>query len=304
MFYAPSGIILGGFGGISTIISYWLSLAGINISISIIYLILNTILFIFALKILGPKFGAYAIVGILSYSLFLEVCKFPSIGGTDWLLCSIYGGVISGIGTGIIIRRGGSTGGGDMLGCIVNHKKPKISIGWVTICVNIVVISVALFVYGLNLSLYAIIAIFISGKSADLIIDGPKSVKAFYIISNKSDELANALIKDLHRGVTSFDAYGKYSGKKLEVILCLVSGFQVRTLKDMVYNVDPNAFLFSVSVKEAMGKGFNKLEKQKKLLISKKKVKLAQTLPDSQSFSHEPNTTLENPKDNTETEQD
>ena len=183
MFYAPSGIILGGFGGISTIISYWLSLAGVNISISIIYLVLNAALFVFAIKILGLKFGIYALVGILSYSLFLEVCKFPSIGGTDWLLCSIYGGVISGIGTGIIIRRGASTGGGDMLGCIINHKKPKISVGWVTICVNIVVISVAMFVYGLNLSLYAVIAIFISGKSADLIIEGPKSVKPFYIIS-------------------------------------------------------------------------------------------------------------------------
>lgn len=296
MFYAPSGIVLGGFGGISTIISYWLSLININISMSIIYLILNAVLYIFAIKILGKKFGVYALIGILSYSLFLEVCKFPSVGGTDWLLCSIYGGVISGVGAGIVIRAGSSTGGGDMLGCIINHRKPKISVGWVTIFVNIFVITLALFVYGLNLTLYAFIAIFISGKAADLIIEGPKSVKAYYIISSKSNEISNALIKDLHRGVTSYQAYGKYSGSKLEVIMCLVSGYQIPALKEIIYNIDKDAFLFAVPVKEAMGKGFDKLEKRKKILISKQKVKLVESLPAIQNFTHEPTKDKQNDK--------
>ena len=290
IFYSPSGIVLGGFGGISTIISYLLSKIGINISMSIIYLALNAILFIFAIKILGKKFGMYAIVGIISYSVFLEVCKFPSISN-DLLLCSIYGGVLSGIGTGLIIRSGGSTGGGDMLGCIINHKKPKISVGWVTIVINLIVILIALFVYGLNLTLYALIAIFISGRVADLIIEGPKSVKAFYIISNNPDELCNHLIGELHRGATSFQAYGKFSGKNLEVIMCLVSGHQAQKLKEIVYNVDKDAFLFSVSVKEAMGKGFSKLEKRKQikqLLFLKQKVKLPEILPDNINLTHEP----------------
>ena len=293
IFYSNSGIILGGFGGIATIICYLLEKIGISISISIMYLILNAFLFMFAVKILGKTFGIYAIVGILSYSLFLEICRFPAVS-EDLLLCSIYGGVISGIGTGIIIRAGGSTGGGDMLGCIINHLKPKISVGWVTICVNSVVISIALLIYGLNLTLYALIAIFIGGKTSDLIIEGPKSVKAFYIISSKPDELSAEIIKVIHRGATSFQAYGKYSGNKLEVIMCLVSGYQVQALKEIVYNVDPNAFLFSVSVKEAMGKGFNKLEKRKKILLNKQqKVKLANTLPESQNYTHSPSLTVD-----------
>lgn len=268
IFYAPSNIILGGFGGISTIISYLFSQIGINISISIIYLILNAILYIFAVKILGKNFAIYALTGILSYSLFLEICKFPSISN-DLLLCSIYGAVLSGLGLGLIIRVGGSTGGGDMLGCIINYKKPNISVGWVTIFINTFVVIISLFIYGLNLSLYAVIAIFISGKTSDLIIEGPKSVKAFYIISANPDELSKNIMNSIHRGVTSFEAYGKYSGKHIQVIMCLVSGQQISKLKQIVYDTDPNAFLFAVSVKEAMGKGFRKLEKRKGFIIRK-----------------------------------
>ncbi len=269
IFYASNNILLGGFGGLATIISYLLSLAGINISMSIIYLILNVVLYIFAVKILGRTFAIYAIIGIVSYSLFLEFCTFPAISN-DLLLCSIYGGFLTGLGIGIIIRCGATTGGGDMLGCLINHKNPKISVGMVTIAVNCVVVCISLIIYGLNLSLYSIIGIFIAGKTSDLIIEGPRSVKAFYIISQKSDEISNKLLTELHRGVTTLEANGMYSHKHMEVILCLVSQFQISKLKQIVYDIDPSAFLFSISVKEAMGKGFHKLEKHKSILIHKK----------------------------------
>ncbi len=287
IFYKSHDIVLGGFGGLSTIIGYLLSLIHINLSVSIIYLILNVILFAFAIKILGKKFGIYALIGIFGFSLALEVCKFPSISD-DQLLCSIYGGVTSGIGTGIIIRAGASTGGGDMLGCIINHKNPKISVGWVTICVNCCVVSISMLVYGLKLSLYALIAIYISGKVADTLIEGPKSVKAYYIISPKTDEICKQLNTCLKRGATKIEGYGSYTNKHLEIIMCLVSGYQVQQLKDIVYNIDKDAFVFSISVKEALGKGFHKLEKHKSFLFTKEKVKLPEVLPQNQSFSVSP----------------
>ncbi len=292
VFYEPYNILLGGFGGIATIIANLLSRINIHISISIIYLVINAVLYIFAVKTLGKTFAVYAIIGILSYSLALEVCKFPSVSN-DLLLCSIYGGVIYGIGVGLIIRFGGSTGGGDMLGCIINHKKPKISVGWVTIFVNTIVIIISLFVYGLQLSLYSLIAVFISGKTSDLITEGPKSVRAFYIISSNPDELCFKLINVLHRGATSFEAYGKYSGNHIQVIMCLVSAYQVPMLKQIVYETDPNAFLFSVSVKEAMGKGFHKLEKRKNFIIYNKKVKKP-NLVSNQNFTTSPSNQNEN----------
>ena len=288
IFYRPHDIVLGGFGGIANIIGYLLNLAGINLSISIIYILMNIVLFAFALKILGKKFGIYALFGIFGYALFLEVCKFMPSLSDDLLLCSIYGGVVSGIGTGIVIRAGGSTGGGDMLGCVINHKNPKISVGWVTICVNIFVVSISMIIYGLNLSLYALIAIYIGGKIADVLIEGPKSIKAFYIISPKCDEICEKLNTQLKRGATKIEGYGSYTHKHLEVILSLVSTYQVRQLKDIVYNIDPKAFMFSVSVKEALGKGFHKLESKKKILLSNEKVKMPNILPQSQNYTLTP----------------
>lgn len=285
IFYLPNNIIPGGFSGIATIVCHFLSMVNVNIPVSVVYLIFNVIIYLFAVKTLGKTFAIYGIIGILSYSLFLEICKFPAVSN-DLLLCCIYGGVVSGLGVGLVIRSGGSTGGGDMLGCIINHLKPRISVGWVTIIINTMVVIISLISFGLNLSLYALISIFIAGKTGDLIIEGPKSIKAFYIISTKPNEMSKSLMNILHRGVTSFDAYGKYSGNKLEVILCLVSNHQIAELKKIIYEIDKDAFLFSVSVKEAMGKGFHKLEQQKPLIQIKRK-NLKSTIPE-QNFTLTP----------------
>ena len=287
IFYAPKNILLGGFGGLSTIISDLLALVGINIPMSIIYLLLNVVLYIFAVKILGKTFAIYAIIGILAYSLALEFCKFPAVSD-DSLLCSIYGGFATGLGVGVTIRCGATTGGGDMLGCVINHKNPKISIGWVTIVVNCIVICISLIIYGLNLSLYSIIGIFIAGRTSDLIIEGPKSVKAFYIISPKSDEISQKLLTELHRGVTTLEANGMYSHRHTQMILCLVSSFQISKLKQIVYDIDSSAFLFSVSVKEAMGKGFHKLEKHNSILIHKKQKQNMATNVSENTFTTTP----------------
>lgn len=258
LFYRQNNILLGGFSGIAAVISYLLEKVNIYLSISVVYFLMNIIIFVFAAKVLGKVFAFYTVIGIVAYSLFLEVCQFPT-ASNDLLLSSIYGGVIDGFGIGLIVRFGGSTGGGDMLGCVINFKKPKISVGWVTIIVNAFVIILSIIVYGINLSLYALIAVLLAGKTADIITEGPKSIRAFYIISSKSDKICYQLIKQLDRGVTSFEAYGKYTGKHLEVILCLVNAHQVHSLKNIVTEIDSKAFLFSVSVKEALGEGFLKL---------------------------------------------
>ncbi len=265
IFYAPNDILLGGFSGIASIICHFLAMIDIILPISAVYLILNGILFICALKFLGKEFAINALIGIGSYSLFLEVCKFAPVS-QDLLLCSIYGGVLTGIGLGLTVRGGGSTGGSDMLGCIFNKINPRFSVGLCTVIVDAIVIFVGLFVYGLNLTLYALIGIFIMGKMSDFITEGPKSVRAFYIISNKSNEISRMLISKLNRSVTDFEAYGRFSGNKLDVLLCLVNGYQERSLKDLIYNIDKDAFMFSVPVKEAMGRGFLKLEKSKNLI--------------------------------------
>ncbi|MGN1227710.1 MAG: YitT family protein [Christensenellales bacterium] len=268
LFYASSNIVLGGFGGLSMLISSWLENIGVFIDMNIIYFALNIVFYIFAVKLLGKSFAFYTLVGILSYTVFLSVTSFVSTIEipNDLLLCCLYGGVLTGIGVGVVVRFGGSTGGGDLLGCIANHFSRKLTVGNVSMVINLIVIVLSIFTYGIELALYAIISIYISGVITDVVIEGPKSVKAFYIISKNYVEISNAIMTELGRGVTAFYAEGMYTGNDQRVLLCIVYKHQIGRLKNIIYSIDNKAFVYSISVNDAMGKGFSTLTPSQNLL--------------------------------------
>lgn len=267
-FYASQGFVLSGFSGIAILIKNGLALININLSVSLIYLFLNVILFIFAFKVLGKTFTIYALIGIISYTFFLDFADFFSIGDSanDLLLCCIYGGVFTGLGTGLVLKMGGSTGGGDLLGCIINSKNNKISIGTIMLSVNLVVLILSIIFYGLDKGLYSGIAVYLCGMISDIIVEGSRSVSAYYIISQKSDEMANAIMFHLKKGVTAFDAVGMYTNVESRVLLCLVYKHQIYDLQRIIYSIDKNAFVFSTKVSESMGRGFTKLNPKKPLI--------------------------------------
>lgn len=268
--FAPNNITPSGFSGLAAIISYFIySWTGVNIPPAVFYLLVNAILYIFGLKLLGKRFAVSALVGIGSYSLFMQVCNFNFINvfSGDYLLCAIYGGLLTGIGLGLVFRGRGSTGGSDLLASILNKKYPNIKIGNMVLIIDVIVLVISVFAHGINLSLYSLIALYIMTKVTDIIVDGVKSVTAYYIITSKAKEISDAIFSRLNRGVTEVETKGMYTSTKHDMLVVIVTRAQVARLKSIVSEFDQDAFMYSTSVSEAMGKGFNPI-KIKKLNVS------------------------------------
>lgn len=263
-FFYANNIAPGGFGGLAAVISdlFNVKLHWFYISPTILYLIMNAVLIFFALKSLGTKYFFYSLTGILLYSLCIEFLKID-LHITDMFLASVFGAVCMGVGTGLVVRGGGSTGGGEMLGNILNYYNNDITVGTVIIIVDASVSVLSLATYGLTNCLYTLFAIFIAGKITDLVLEGAKGTKAYYIISDKYEQIADAILNKLYRGATLISGKGVYSKQEKNMLLCLLNKYEARNLKDIVFEIDEDAFLFSTSVHEAYGNGFDKKIKYK-----------------------------------------
>ena len=274
LFLFPSEILPSGFSGISTIISVLFQrYLNVNVSMAVVYIILNIILYICALKFMGKRFAVLSLIGVITYTLYVQFVKFDIGMAIDPLLFAFYGGLLSGVGTGIMIRGRGSTGGSELLACIINKKAPTISVGTVLICINAVVILASVLVYGISSALYSLISIYLTGKVADIVVAGVQSVRAYYIISSKNEEIAKRIIGEVARGVTGINVSGMYTKVSQTMLLVLVNRAQVPHLKYIVADVDNGAFMFSSPVSEAMGKGFIPLKKGRASLFKPKHVR-------------------------------
>lgn len=257
VFLEPNNISTGGFSGLAMIINSLLTKIGINfLSSSIIYLILNVGLFFYALKALGKKFAIKSIVGILSFSLGMEVFALLPINITyETLISAVYGGAIMGIGIGIVVRFGGSTGGSDMIASIIRNKAPHLTIGKIVISVDMVVIISSLFAFsnGLLLLPYTVLALLLALFATDFVNEGYKQVRAYHIVTNKPNEISESLMTKLRRGCTQTNVVGMHSKDQKSILTCLISKFQSNYLKRIVKEVDPEAFVYSIAVGEVVG---------------------------------------------------
>ncbi len=274
VFLSPHNIVPGGFMGIAQILYDVLASVGFNyISISLWYIILNLFLFIYAVKVMGWKFGIRTGVGIFSYSLFVELVglmgipemlnnqftlEASSLAGVGvYILYALYGGLLMGTGIGFVFRGEGSTGGSDIVAVVVNKFFPTITTGQIIIIVDGCVVLASALAYGsIVLPLFALITIFISGRTADMFIDGVRSLRAYYILTDKKEEMADRILHDLDRGATNIKCEGMYSKTDKDMLFVILRRAQIMKLKKIVKEVDSNSFMFSSSVKEAYGNGF------------------------------------------------
>lgn len=274
VFLAPMNIPVGGFTGIATI----LSTSGIiKLSIGIITLIMNIPLFIMSYRQLGSRFGILSLISTLIYTISMDIlARVPALISfsaeiTDINLSIVYGSVVYGIGLGMIIRTGGSTGGSDMLANMITRKMNRFNIGFIIFGIDFVVIFMAAVVYrSYTAPLYAFLASFLTAKVIDYLIEGGKRSKAYYIFSDKVEEISAAIIRDLHRGATGFKVTGMYTHKERNMIMCLVYRTQTAHLKKIVKSIDQYAFLFATNVNEAIGEGFTPFEETKEKKNKKK----------------------------------
>ena len=250
LFLIPNNIAAGGFTGIAQLIN---SVTGFPVGT--VALALNVPLFLVSMKSLGLRFGVRSLIATIGFSLLLDNLHVPVITHDLWL-STVYGGLVSGLGFGLILRGSATTGGTDMLASLIHRLIPSIRVSVGMFIIDGLVILASAFVYDTAAAMYALICILISNVVIDFVLEGPNSSHSFFIISDKSDEIASRIMQELDRGVTGLEGMGMYSHQHKRVLLCVVSRMETVTLRRIVFSVDPRAFVVSAKAHDTYGEGF------------------------------------------------
>lgn len=258
MFLIPNKIAAGGVSGIATILHYL-----INVPVGAAMLTLNVPLFAMGIFRLGLRFGFRSLFGTVTLSLAVDaLAPFLPVPTHDILLASLFGGVLVGLGLGFVFRHKGTTGGTDLAAAVL-RTYTGVNIGQLLFLVDATVVVAAGIVFNsAELAMYALITIFITAWLIDLVQEGFSYAKAFIIVSDRAADIASAILKELDRGATAWTARGMYTGAEREVLLSVVNRSEVTRLKDIVYGVDPRAFVILADVHEVLGEGFKKYKRQ------------------------------------------
>ena len=247
MLTIPSGLLAGGIAGIAQFINYFFP-----IDVGIFYFILNIPLMIAAYMFLGRKFSIYTIISIILVSTFLFLLPVRHIWTENILLAAIFGGVLNGIGCGIVLRRGGSQGGIDIVSRII-AKYSNISVGKANLAVNIIIVISSGFLFGSEIALYTIISMFTSMKTYDIVLSHVERVTVL-IVTEIGEDVSKTINDELHRGTTMWAATGGYTHNEKTVLLCVAVKGQVPQLKKIVKDVDANAFVTVISTQNVIGR--------------------------------------------------
>ncbi len=242
----PNRMLAGGVAGLSIIIG---TITGWPIGILVF--VLNLPILYLGYKYVGGKFILLTTFAVLSFSTFLDLVPVSS-AVEDILLASIFGGALNGLGLGLVFKVGASTGGTDVLGVILNRKF-SLSIGEVLMAFNAIIVGLGAILFDLNAALYTLIAMFVTARIVDSMQVSRDKKKAL-IVSSKSDALAEALNVKLGRGVTFFYGEGAYEHSQRKIIMCILTRFELAQLKEVVFGIDPAAFVTISDVDEVVGR--------------------------------------------------
>ena len=245
LFLLPNDIAPGGVTGIATVLS---NLTGLNVGL--LSFLINLPLFA-----VGWRFAARSFIAMLLLSLFIDGLPVHDLAG-DMMLASLFGGVIMGVGLGMVVRSGATTGGTDMAAMIVHEHWNFLTVPMVLFSIDTVVVIVAAMAFGLQAGLFALVSLFTSTKAMDAIIKGFNTAMQFLIISTNQAEIVRRIHDELERGCTRLEATGTYEGRNNGALLCVVSRMEAAKLKKIVSEVDPHAFVTVCDVHEALGEGF------------------------------------------------
>ena len=265
MFSAPNDIAPGGLTGIATLLNYasihwnW----PIELPIGITTIVMNVPLIIAAWFVLNRSMAVRTLMGIAissvltdMFSPYLENLYLVEEGKNPILVC-IFGGALLGLGVGLILRRGGTTGGSEVISRLLEKKYPHMSVGTLILVVDAIVITISAVVYGrIEQALYAVVFVFVGSQIIDRVVYGGRSGKMVMIMTQKQPEVSTAIMTKVNRGVTLLKAQGGYSGNDQNMILCAVRKDEVFRLRQTVFEIDPDAFLMMLTTDEVRGLGF------------------------------------------------
>ncbi len=253
-FLIPNRIAAGGVSGIGTLVFHLF-----NIPVGLTMIVLNIPLLIVSIVVIGSIFGIKTVFGTVALSILVDAVGKVSFPITsDPLLAAIYGGVITGLGLGLAFRFGGSTGGSDVAAQLISRFFP-ISVGQAFLIVDGLVILLAGLFFGPELALYALVALFVSTKTLDLVQEGQSYAKAAFIISDYTTEIGKSVLSVLDRGATLLQGEGVFTGTDRQVLFVIVSRTEIAALRQLIQEIDPKAFLVISDVREVLGEGFKRL---------------------------------------------
>jgi uncharacterized membrane-anchored protein YitT (DUF2179 family) len=248
VFLVPNNIIDGGIVGISIILSY---LTKINLGLLIF--VINIPFFLLAFNKIGKKFVIQTFYAIGMLSLWVNFLTSHHIPVTnDLLLATVFGGIALGTGVGLVLKNDGSLDGTEIMSLVLS-KKFGFSVGELIMAFNVFIYGASGLVFGWNKAMYAVLTYFIAFRVIDIVLEGFNSSKSIRIISDKSYEIGQELMEKLNLGVTYLKGVGAYSGAEKTIIFCVVSRLEMANMKEIIRNIDPNAFISVVDVHEAYG---------------------------------------------------
>lgn len=252
IFLVPNQVIDGGIVGVSIMLSH---ITGIKLGLFIF--ILNIPFFFIGYKQIGKTFAFSTLYGIIVLSISTTFLHPVAAFTQDILLASLFGGIVLGIGVGMVIRYGGSLDGTEIL-AILSSKRLPFSVGEIIMFVNLFILASAGFVFSWDRAMYSLLAYYVAFKLIDITIKGLDESKSVWIISENYEEIGDALLHRLGRGVTYLKGEGAFSGDDKKVIFCVITRLEEAKLKDIVAEHDPSAFLAIADIAEVRGGRFKK----------------------------------------------
>lgn len=253
-FFLPNQIAPGGITGVATLLNHL-----IGVPVGLTSIVLNIPLFLLGYKAVGGSFAFRSLLAMILLSVLIDLIPETALT-TDVLLASVYGGLLMGVGLGLVLRAGATTGGTDLAAKIIHNHWSGISVGGVLLALDCIVVAMAALVFGAQAALYAAVSLVVCSKVIDLVIQGWNTAKQLFIITDHAQAIAARITGELERGATLLSATGAYSGEARGMVFCVISNAEVARLKQLIAEVDPGAFITVSNVHEAMGEGFSGLQ--------------------------------------------
>jgi len=258
LFLQPHGMNAGGISGLAMVLVHILGFG----TIGSLNMLINLPLFIIGGMKIGKTFFFGSLIGMFALSVAIDLCAVIPVQDVEPLIAAIYGGVLCGGGLGLVFISGGSTGGSDIIVRLLKLKYQNVPIGTINICFDLVVATLTgLVMRNLASALYSGIAIFLTGQIVDAVVYRFDYSKVAIIISHEHKRIADAIGSQLHRGATFLHGEGAYSGTQKEVILTAVKKQQLAELKQLVVEIDPDAFIIVQEAHQVLGDGFARYSK-------------------------------------------
>lgn len=256
--FEPMQLVTGGVTGIGIIVKELTrNIVGDDgVPLWVTNLVCNIPLFIFAYYLQGKRFVHRGLLSAIIFTIYLGVIPITGLPTQDALLNSVLGAVLMGFGLGLVFAVGSTTGGMDLLAVLLQRRFRHLTEAQILAVVDGAIVIMGAVIFGLEHALYALVAIFIVTKVSDGIMNGLKFSKVGYVISDKSSEISRYLMEEIKRGVTGIEVTGMHTGSRRNMLMCVVSRKEIVELKEIVFEIDPEAFVFVTDVSETVGEGF------------------------------------------------